>query len=151
MNRTHGLILGGAGVLGAVLTATAVADDGSEHGFDNRSIKGNWGYVSTLGNLLPPVVPATVQTAAVGRIHFDGEGGCAVASTVNVDGKTATFKSSSCHYSVNADGTGSSEATFPTSPIAEPVPVSFVITERGREIFFLNTRFLISTFVAHRQ
>jgi hypothetical protein len=40
---------------------------------------------------------------------------------------------------------------FPDSPIPEPIPVAFVIVQRGKEIMFTNTKFLISTFVAHRQ
>jgi hypothetical protein len=136
----------------ALAAGASLADiEGPVETFSKRTIKGNWGFVTTVGSLLPPAVPAAVATAGVGSIHFDGDGGCTVTSTTNVDGHLATFHSSICHYSVNADGTGTSEAVFPDSPIAEPMPVAFVIVERGREIMFTYAKFIIGTFVARRR
>ena len=141
----------GAAVAFGARASRADDDERGEGGFNNRTIKGDWGFVTSVGRLPPPVAPHAVDTAGVGRIHFDGEGGCAVSTVTNVDGRSAAFHSSTCHYSVNADGTGTSEAVFPDSPIAEPIPVAFVIVQRGKEIMFTNTRFMIATFVAHRQ
>jgi hypothetical protein len=84
----------------AALTARASRaddDERGEGGFNNRTIKGDWGFVTTLGRLLPPVVPQAVDTAGIGRIHFDGDGGCAVSTVTNVDGHSAAFHSSTCH------------------------------------------------------
>jgi len=142
-------------VIAAAVALTARAsladNEGPGETYSKRSIKGDWGFVSSVGSLLPPAVPAAVATAGIGTIHFDGDGGCTVSTNTNIDGHQATFHSSTCHYSVNGDGTGTSEAVFPDSPIAEPIPVAFVIVERGREIMFTNTKFMISTFVAHRR
>jgi hypothetical protein len=145
------VVLGSTAALALAARPSHGDEDGPGEAFSARTIKGDWGFVGSVGRLLPPTVPKEVSTTGLGRIHFDGEGGCSVSSIVNVDGQTMTLHSSTCRYTVNADGTGTSEAVFPTSPIAEPLPVAFVIVQKGREIMFENTRFIIGTFLAHRQ
>jgi len=157
-----------AGVFGAVIALAAVIagtsfawgdrDDGDRsggHGFSNRSVKGFYGFNSSFGLLVAngpnqPVVPALPFTG-MGRIFFDGEGGCQVSSIGNVNGQAIPSTSSSCVYSINPDGTGTSEAVFPGTPIADPIPIAFVITDGGAEFRAVLTKFIVGTFTARRQ
>jgi len=147
--------------LAVVLAGTSFAwndrDEGSRagSGFSNRSLKGFYGYNSSYGLLVAtgpnqPVVPPLPFTG-MGRIYFDGQGGCKVSATGNLNGQSLPSTSSSCAYTVNPDGTGTSEATFPGTPIAEPIPIAFVITDGGDELRALQTRFIVGTFTARRQ
>ena len=83
-------VLVGVTALVVVLAGTSFAwnerDDGSRrgNGFSNRSIKGYYGYNSSFSMLVAtgpnqPVVPA-LPFAGMGRIFFDGQGGCTVSS-----------------------------------------------------------------------
>jgi hypothetical protein len=140
---------------GAVRARASWAGDGDDervrHGFSNTTIEGFWGYNSSFAMFLPPNVPERLPFVAMGRIHFDGQGGCSVTALGNLDGQTIGSTSTSCTYAVNADGTGTSEAVFPGTPIQGPIPVAFVIVDRGHEIRFMNTRFIVGTFTARRQ
>lgn len=128
--------------------ADAVADDEQ---FSNRTVKGSYGFNSSLAWLLPPAVPQAVPAAGMGRVVFDGNGICQVTSVANFNGNIVHLSSSSCTYTVDADGMGSSEAVIPGAPGSGPVDVSFVIVDHGREIRFLNTSFILGTFTARRQ
>jgi hypothetical protein len=145
----------------AVVAGTSFAwnerDDGSRrsNGFSVRSIKGYYGYNSSYSVLVAtgpnqPVVPA-LPFAGMGRIYFDGQGGCTVSSIGNLNGQSVPATSSSCVYTVNPDGTGTSDATFPGTPIADPIPIAFVITDGGDELRVLLTKFIVGTFTARRQ
>jgi hypothetical protein len=139
----------------AAITLTARKSDAREGGgvghFSNKTIAGQWGFGSTVGEFLPPATPQPTPAAAIGRIFFDGDGNCQVESITNVGGTTVHLTSSSCTYTVDPSGFGSSEATFPGAPIPGPVPVSFVIVDEAREIRFVNTSSIIGTFTAKRQ
>lgn len=157
-----------AGVLVGVIAVAAVragnsfawhdSDErshGGEHGFDNRSLKGVYGFNSSFGMLVAsgpnqPVVPP-LPFAGMGRIFFDGEGGCKVSSIGNLNGQSVPSTSTSCVYGINPDGTGTSEAVFPGTPIADPIPIAFVITDGGAEFRAVLTRFIVGTFTARRQ
>jgi len=158
-------VLAGAGVLAAALIGTGITArslwaGGDEveprgghdgHGFSERSIKGYWGFNTEVGYIMPPITPLPTLTAGIGRIYFDGDGGCSVSNVANIAGERQSFSSSTCSYSVEPDGTGTAEAVFPDSPIKDPLPVAFIIVDRGREIRFANTKFLVGAFTAHRQ
>ena len=159
--RVRSGVFVGVMTLAAVLAGTSFAwndrDDGSRagNGFSNRSLKGYYGYNSSYGLLVAtapgqPVVPA-LPFAGMGRIYFDGQGGCKVSAIGNVNGQSIPSTSSSCAYTVNPDGTGTSEATFPGAPIADPIPLAFVITDGGDEFRALLTKFIVGTFTARRQ
>jgi hypothetical protein len=125
------------------------------HGFSLRSLKGYYGFNSSFSLFVAagpnqPVVPA-LPFASMGRIFFDGEGGCRVSSIGNVNGQSTPSTSSSCSYSVNPDGTGTSVAVFPGTPIADPIPIAFVITDGGDEFRAVLTQFIVGTFTARRQ
>jgi hypothetical protein len=138
--------------LGLTTRRSAASDAaGEEERFANRTIKGHYGFNSSLGWLLPPAAPQAVPAAGMGRITFDGDGHCEVASVANFNGNVARLASSSCTYSVDANGMGTAEAIFPGAPIPGPVDVSFVIVDHGGEIRFLNTTFILGTFTARRQ
>jgi hypothetical protein len=139
------------GVGAVTVAARATNDDDNDRGFSNHSIKGAWGFNSSFGMFVPPTVPERVPFVGMGRIVFDGNGGCVVSSLGNLDGQTIPSTSSSCSYKVNPDGTGTSEAVFPGTPIAGPIPVAFVIVDHGREMRFMNTKYIVATFTARRQ
>ena len=152
-------IIVGVIALGAVMAGTSFGwidrDDDGRHGFSNRSLKGHYGFNSSYGQLVAtgpnqPVVPA-LPFAGMGRIFFDGEGSCLVSSIGNINGQSVPSTSSSCVYSVNPDGTGTSEAVFPGTPIADPIPIAFVITDGGQEFRAVLTKFIVGTFTARRQ
>jgi len=126
----------------------AIAED---EPFSNRSVNGHYGFNSSLGWLLPPASPQAVPAAGMGRLTFDGDGHCQVTSVANFNGNVAKLSSSSCTYSVDPSGMGTAEAVFPGAPVPGPIDVSFVIVDRGREVRFLNTNFILGTFTARRQ
>jgi len=118
-------------------------------------LKGYYGFNSSYGVLVAtgpnqPVVPA-LPFAGMGRIFFDGDGGCTVSSIGNLNGQSISSTSSSCVYSVNPDGTGTAEAVFPGTPITDPIPIAFAITDGGNELRALQTKFIVGTFTARRQ
>lgn len=120
--------------------------------FTEQSIKGAWGFSGNFGMIVSPDNPDPVPSAAVGRVLFDGKGGCSVTTTVNVNGTiVGPMSSDTCTYSVNPDGTGTSVAEFPGDPFNEPASVSFVIVDRKKEIRFMNTTSVVAGFIAKRQ
>jgi hypothetical protein len=158
------MVFVGVAALAAALTmGTSFAGNGSDddgsrgggQGFNNRSVKGFWGFNSSFAQLVAtgpnqPVVPA-LPFSSMGRIFFDGQGGCSVSSIGNVNGQAIPSTSSSCVYNINRDGTGTSEAVFPGTPIADPIPIAFVITDGGNELRILATKFIVGTLTARRQ
>lgn len=126
--------------------------DASRHAFSERSIKGRWGFSGDFGMIVPPSVPQPVPTAGLGTVVFDGNGGCVVTTTINVNGTTrGPLTSNTCTYSVNPDGTGKSVAEFSGAPFNGPATVAFVIVDHNREIRFLNTNSVVAGFTARRQ
>lgn len=102
--------------------------------------------------MIVPPGSQTVPTAALGKVVFDGNGGCEVTATINVNGTiVGPLKSNSCTYSVNPDGTGKSVAEFTGAPFDGPSTVAFVIVDHNREIRFLNTNSVVAGFTARRQ
>ena len=131
---------------------SSVADnDGGQPHFNNRSIKGFWGFHSGLSYVVPPGAPQPVPFVGMGRIFFDGDGGCTVRNIVNFSGQTSQFDSASCHYSVTPDGFGRAEADFPGAPVPGSVPLSFIIVDHGRELRAIDTNFIVASFSAVRQ
>jgi hypothetical protein len=148
----------GYGVIGIAVAVAAVVgvrssfahdDDGGQPRFNNRSIKGFWGFNAPVSYAIVPGGP--VPFVALGRVFFDGEGGCTVENVVNFNGQTTRFKSATCSYSVTADGFGTSNADFPTAPVPGSVPLSFIIVDKGRELRAIDTNFLVASFSAVRQ
>lgn len=148
-----------AGVI-ALAAVMAGRSFGNEHddrgrGFSLRTLKGYYGFNSSFANLVStgpnqPVVPP-LPFASMGRIYYDGAGGCTVSSIGNLNGQSIPSTSTSCSYIVNPDGTGVSEAVFPGTPIADPIPIAFVITDGGDEFRAVVTKFIVGTFTARRQ
>lgn len=102
--------------------------------------------------IVPPTGSQPVPTAALGTVVFDGNGGCVVTTTINVNGTIiGPLTSNTCTYSVNPDGTGKSVAEFSGAPFDGPSTVAFVIVDRNREIRFLNTNSVVAGFTAKRQ
>jgi hypothetical protein len=125
-------------------------DPGRE--FTDRSIKGTWGFSGGIGYLVPPAAPEALPAVGLGIVTFDGTGGCIVSNTANINGETfGPFSSDSCTYSVNPDGTGTSVAEFSEGPVPGAVPVSFVIVDHGRKIWFIRTDSVVASFEAKKQ
>ena len=146
-----------AAALAAALGGTALVmasgddDDRRDRAFTNRTIRGAWGW-SGSGWVVPPVVDEAVPTVGRGIVRFDGRGRCSVQTAVNINGTPfGPVTSDSCTYSVNRDGTGTSVAHFSSGPFVGPAPVSFVISDRGREIRFIQENAFVVTFIAKRQ
>ena len=133
----------------AVFTLEAVAAD--EKDFDLKSIEGSWGF-SGDGVLAAPDAKDRLPIAGIGVVIFDGEGGCDISGTNNVNGVPVAVQSDDCHYTVYPDGTGFSEASFPAmGPMpASTVPVAFVIVDGARELRLMQTAVIVSHFVAKR-
>lgn len=124
----------------------ASADEGI---FTLKSIKGSWGF-SGDGVLASPDLEGRLPIAGIGVVTFDGEGGCKIVGTNNLNGMALPIASDFCSYEVNPDGTGSSDASFPAMGPLPPadVPVSFVIVDGGRELRLIQTAVVVSSFVA---
>lgn len=127
---------------------TAAAEDDK---FTLKTIKGAWGF-SGDGVLASPDPDHRLPVAGIGIVTFDGEGGCDISGTNNLNGAALAVQSDFCTYTVNPDGTGTSEASFPAmgSLPASEVPVSFVIVDEARELRLIQTAVVVSSFVAKR-
>jgi hypothetical protein len=154
MKKHLGFVLAGVGLVAGAFAARASfageEREPSRHGFSDRTLKGWWGFNTEVGWVVPPAAPTPIPTAAVGRIYFDGEGGCQVENIINTNGESKTLTSSSCTYAVASDGTGTSEAVLPGFPV-DSIPVAFVIIDGGRELRLLTTKHIVGTFSARRQ
>jgi hypothetical protein len=137
----------------SVQSTAAAAEGGNDRSFSTHSIKGSYGFSTNgFGMVLPPSVPVPIPAADLGRIVFDGAGGCSISLTVNFNGQSLNAQSATCTYTVNADGTGTNSATFPGTPLGgDPIPIVFVIVDEGREIRLLTTGSIVSTLTARRQ
>jgi hypothetical protein len=113
------------------IVLTTMGTGWANNGFDDRSLRGIWGF-SASGRVLGQ------QAAAVGLITADGQGVCTTSARLNVNGQVATLVSSACTYEVNVDGTGQINSTFPTGPSTS---VSFltdlVIIKARKEFHFI--------------
>jgi hypothetical protein len=140
-------------IAAAIVTARASAaqEAPARIAHSNKALRGHWGFSSSSGVLLPPASPQPVPAAGIGRIFFDGDGGCSITSVANFGGQVSRLVSSSCKYFVAADGMGRAEAVFPNAPVPDAFPVEFIVVDQGREIRFLNTKFIVGTFTAQRQ
>ena len=141
------------GLAQSTATADSAERERAEIGrsFSARTIKGYWGFSTSFSMLLPPLLPEAMPGTGLGRLYFDGNGGCSVTLWANVNGETNPSRSSTCRYAVNSDGTGSSEAVFEGLPLQGPISIVFVIVDDGREIRAMNDKSIVSTFTARRQ
>jgi len=119
--------------------------------FSERSLAGTWSYVGNSGLLVPPAAPEPTPASTVGMFSFDGQGGCSAHGQVNVLGVTVETETLACSYSVQPDGTGVAEATFTNAPVTDPFPFSFVIADAGRELYLMNTQYVVGTLIAKRR
>jgi hypothetical protein len=130
------------GLASSVRVAQAQGD------FTNGSTQGTWGFSAT-GTILLSGEPVAVPLVALGLIHFDGTGVCAIAATANINGSSAPHASTRCTYTVHPDGTGSLSALFPETPV--PATVAFVIVNNETELRFISTDVGVVSGVAQKQ
>ena len=107
-------------------------------GFTNASIEGSWGF-HAFGNNVGTGIPIV----AVGRIIYDGKGGCEVRDTVNFDATGSPLVpgplgisrvSSECDYHTEPDGSGAVHIQFfgPDAHGAiDEVHLAFMIEDKG--------------------
>lgn len=136
----------------ALCIASIVAASEGGSNYDNKSVKGMWGFSGSWGVMLPPITAEATPFVGVGTVYFDGNGGCALNVRANVNGSlVGPLNSNSCDYSINPDGTGSSTAYF-TDPAAPPSSsVAFVIVGNGKELRMINSDAILAGLVAKRQ
>jgi hypothetical protein len=142
------LATAGVGLCG-LATLAGTQREGSR--FSERSLAGTWSYVGNGGILVPPAAPEPTPAATVGQFTFDGEGGCSARGMVNVLGATVETETTACSYSVEPDGRGFAEATFTNAPISDPFPFTLVIADGGRELYLMNTQYVVGTLIAKRR
>jgi hypothetical protein len=135
------------GLVVAVVSVATVMRPAHAHD-GRRSLAGRWGFAAA-GTVSPPAVPSAAPAAASGTMVFDGAHGCRIADTIDVGGTATSRISTSCRYTVDADGRGSLVAEFPDEPA--PVPLSFVVVRDGSELLFIRTDAVVAKGVAERQ
>ncbi len=112
----------------------------------DKKILGRWGF-SASGTIVPPAVPSPLPLVAVGVLTFHAGGSCSIVDTTNVNGSSSSNTTTSCTFTINADGTGTVSAVFPSGP----APLSFVIVDDGDEIRFIRTDLGVVSGVAKPQ
>ena len=117
-----------ASVVLTVILASVGSTSASNKNFSERSLRGAWPFSAsgTVGG---------AQAAAVGIITFDGAGACTTVARLNVGGAVSSLTSTTCSYTVNADGTGAITSTFPGLP--QTFLTDLVIVERKEEFLFI--------------
>uniref|UniRef100_A0A7S3ZC86 Uncharacterized protein n=1 Tax=Lotharella globosa TaxID=91324 RepID=A0A7S3ZC86_9EUKA len=98
--------------------------------YNARTIQGPYGYHSS-----------GTSASHVGRIDFDGSGGCVFDDLVYTEVKKGIRrKSTSCKYTVNPNGLGSITAEFTgSSPDeTETFPLEFVIVHGGEKMITIR-------------
>ncbi len=114
--------------------------------FTDASIEGSWGFHAFGNN-----TSRGVAIVAVGRIIYDGKGGCEVRDTINFDAQGSTAAppptgisrvSAGCDYHTEPDGTGTVHIDF-SGPGANGAPdnvhLAFVIEDRGNFMRLVRT------------
>jgi len=138
-----------AALLGIAFGIPTASAEGEE--FTAKSIEGRWGF-SGDGLLAGASAEERLPIAGIGVVTFDGVDSCEIAGLNNLNGTILEVTSDFCSYSVNPDGTGISEASFPAMgalPSSE-VPVFLVIVDGGEELRLMQGAVIVSHFVARR-
>jgi hypothetical protein len=125
-------------VIAAVVgSGTPASADDKDHGkFNNRSLKGAWGF--NVHGFLGANTASPLPTSAVGRTVYDGSGGCTTDAKLNAGGTVLPLTSTSCTYTVNPDGTGTQLTTFgPPAPPPGAFTTDFVLVDGAKEFLFI--------------
>jgi hypothetical protein len=139
----------------AILVAAVLAYVGTSHATSNtstRSIIGTYGFngAGTLG-------AGTIQAGVVGLTTFGRNGRCRISVKINavpLVPQPVLVNSTSCAYTLNADGTGTQDVTFDNPMFAGPFHSDFVVVDDGNELPFMlsdGTGGTVATGVAKRQ
>ena len=102
-------VLSAAALFGAVV-AFAVPGHADQR-FNNRDLRGTWGFKAHGFLLVSP--ESHLPASAVGLNTYDGNGGCSSKARLNAGGTVVALTSSSCSYTVNADGTATQDTVYP--------------------------------------
>lgn len=122
--------------VGITLRPSAASADGA---FKLQDLTGTFAFSAegTLYPAFPALTPAWPAVAA-GLFTFDGAGGCTVVDELNIATvgpvpPTGFRRSTLCHYTVNADGSGRLETSFGGSAgeINGPGSLTFTIVDKG--------------------
>ena len=135
-----------------VVTLAYVGTGAASSGISARSIIGTYGF-SGAGTL----AAGAVQAGVVGLTTFGRGGRCRIAVKINavpLVPQPVLVNSTSCTYTLNADGTGTQDVTFDNPIFAGPFHSDFVVVDDGEELPFMlsdGTGGTVATGVARRQ
>jgi hypothetical protein len=120
-------------VCGLLFTASVARADDDDKCTD-RTIRGDFGFVSEGVLIGIPGLPAQAPFRSVGVAHFNGKGGVTWLEHTVINGTPANtdFVAASGTYTVNANCTGTAVVSTPNSQF--PLHLTFVIVKEGREI-----------------
>jgi hypothetical protein len=137
------LLVCAAIVLVAVVVVAGLAshtrDALADSTYSEEDLNGVFAF-SAQGTLFPdfPALSPALAAAGVGMFTFDGVGGCTVVDQLNIasvglEPATGFRTSTSCHYAVNPDGSGTLVSSFGGNPgdINGPGSITFVIADKG--------------------
>jgi len=128
-------------LLGAPLLLTAVGNAWGHEDSNrdpNRRLRGSYGFAATgyFGANYDAATKTTTGAVAerVGVYHFDGKGNCTIHSLANKAGLAAGVLQDTvdCTYQVNADGTGTLDATLGGKTFL----TYFVLVSNDKEFMF---------------
>jgi hypothetical protein len=139
----------------AVLVLAAFVYLGTGYASGNissRHIIGTYGFngAGTLG-------AGAIQAGVVGLTTFGRGGRCRISVKINavpLVPQPVHVNSTSCTYTLNADGTGTQDVTFDNPMFAGPFHSDFVVVNDGEELPFMlsdGTGGTVATGVAKRQ
>jgi hypothetical protein len=116
---------------GLVLLMDGVSRVHADAGFGNDSLHGAYAVQSS-GKV------DSNDLASIGRISFDGRGGCAYVTTMTIAPSSVIgpISTTSCTYAVNRDGTGTLSMTLPG---LGSFTFAFVIAAQGQEVLGIPT------------
>jgi hypothetical protein len=123
----------------------------ADHPFSDATIRGSWGFHAFGNNTNSNQVAPGASIVAVGRIIYDGRGGCEVRDTINLDTTGTGIRvpdigisrvSSGCDYHTNPDGSGAVHIIF-DGPGAhgaiDDVHLAFMIEDNGDAMRLIRT------------
>ena len=130
--------------LTAVALVGGVVTSSQAESFSEKSLKGAYG-LSAFGSI------GGAPASAIGRIVFDGDGGCSETAILNVGGVATPLATvpGGCTYTVNPDGTGTIDADFGPGGAFS---ANFVIVDNKKEFrFIVSGPTVVAEGVAKRQ
>ena len=121
----------------------------AEHGFTKKSIQGTWAFSAT--GMLPSPDAPDKPFALAGLLTFGRDDQCALAFTINAGGTSWDSISTTCTFSVQADGTGVLNAAFEPGQVSFPPLALFFVIVNDDEILAIRTDEVVASGMLRRQ